>query len=131
MRVTNTHHIALVTGDLARLRDFYVETLGLPQIGAFPGGRVIFVAIGSTAIEIIARDGWVGTDTGGWQHLALEVEDVDAAYEELLAKGVAFHVLPKSVPDDAPLTRIAFFKDPDGNIVELYQPIGSRYPQGV
>lgn len=130
MRVTNTHHIALYTGDLARLREFYVDMLGLPQIGAFPGGRIIFIEIGGTAIELIAREGWSGTDTGSWQHLALEVEDVDAAYAELSALGIAFHVLPKSVPEEHPSARIAFFKDPEGNILELFQPLGGRYPQG-
>jgi catechol 2,3-dioxygenase-like lactoylglutathione lyase family enzyme len=38
MHVTGTHHIALFTSNLDRLRAFYVETLGLPQIGAFQAG---------------------------------------------------------------------------------------------
>ena len=130
MRVTGTHHVALYTGNLERLRDFYVDTLGLPQVGAFPGGRIIFIDAGSTAIELITREGWSGTETGSWQHLAFTVEDVDAAYHELTAKGIPFHVLPKSVPEDNPSVRIAFFKDPDGNILELFQPLGSHYPQG-
>ena len=130
MRVTGTHHVALFTDDLERLRAFYVDTLGLPQVGAFPGGRIIFLEAGSTSIELITRDNWAGTDTGSWQHLAFEVESTDDAYAELSEKGIAFHVLPKNVPEDAPQARIAFFRDPDGNNLELYQPIGSRYPQG-
>ena len=35
------------------------QTLGLPQVGAFPGGRVIFIEAGSTTIEMVTRDGWV------------------------------------------------------------------------
>ena len=130
MQVTGTHRIALFTSDLARLRAFYVGTLGLPQVGAFPGGKVIFIDAGSTAIELLARDAWTDSDTGNWQHLAFEVASVDDAYAELTAKGMAFHVTPKNVPEDAPLARIAFFRDPDGNNLELFQPIGSRYPQG-
>jgi catechol 2,3-dioxygenase-like lactoylglutathione lyase family enzyme len=130
MRVTGTHHVALTTADLERMRTFYVETLGLPQVGAFPGGRTIFIDAGSTTIELGTRDGWQGSDTGSWRHLAFEVADVDEIYSELTAKGIEFHVLPRNVPPDAPLCRIAFFRDPDGNDLELFQPIGSRYPQG-
>lgn len=125
MRVTGTHHVALFTADLERLRAFYVDTLGLPQIGAFPGGRVIFIDAGSTAIELCLREGWNASATGSWQHLAFEVESVDAIYEELTAKGISFRVLPK----DVPACRIAFFQDPDGNDLELFQPLGERYPQ--
>ena len=129
MQVTGTHHVALYTADLERLRRFYVETLGLPQVGAFPGGRVIFIDAGSTAIELISREGWAGSTTGSWQHLAFEVADVAATYAALTAQGITFHVLPKDVPEEAPSARIAFFKDPDGNILELFQPLGARYPQ--
>ena len=130
MRVTGTHHVALATGNLERLRAFYVETLGLRQVGAFPGGRVIFINVGSTTIEMLSRDNWVNSDAGNWRHLAFEVESVDEAYAELKALGVAFHVEPKDVPAESPLVRVAFFKDPDGNELELYQPIGTQYPQG-
>ncbi len=130
MRVTGTHHVALATANLERLRAFYVETLGLPQVGAFPGGRVIFIEAGSTTIEMVTRDNWVNSDAGNWQHLAFQVESVDDTYAELSALGIAFHVEPKDVPADAPLARIAFFKDPDGNNLELFQPIGNQYPQG-
>ena len=131
MRVTATHHVALWTGDLARLREFYVETLGLPQVGAFPGGRIIFIEAGSTTIEMIARDGWAPNQDGSWQHLCFEVESVDDVYAELSAKDIPFHVLPKDVGSDPVLARNAFFRDPDGNNLELYQPIGNRYPQGA
>lgn len=129
MRVTGTHHVALYTANLERLRAFYVDTLGLPHVGAFPGGRILFIDAGSTAIELIAREGWAGAATGSWQHLAFTVEDVDATYHELHAQGIAFHVLPKDVPEGAPSARVAFFKDPDGNILELFQPLGGHYPQ--
>jgi len=129
MRVTALHHVALVTNDLARLREFYVETLGLPQVGAFPGGKIIFIEAGSTTIELIGRDGWTPSQDGSWQHICFEVESVDDEYAELAAKGIPFRVLPKDVGADPVLARNAFFKDPDGNDLELYQPIGNRYPQ--
>jgi glyoxylase I family protein len=129
MRVRHTHHVALLTANFERIRDFYVNTLGLPVRGAFPGRNIVFVEAGSTTIEIVeslTRDS--GATAGGWDHLALEVPSVDAAYAELTALGIAFHVEPKDFPAEAPSVRIAFFRDPDGNALELVQPLGTRYP---
>ena len=128
MNITGTHHVALVTANFERLRAFYVETLGLPIVGAFAGRNIIFVEAGSTTIELIERSGQADAGSGGWSHLAFQVDDIDAVHAELAGLGIAFHVLPKDFPDDAPAVRIAFFKDPDGNDLELVQPLGSRYP---
>ena len=128
MRIVGTHHVALVTSDFARLRTFYVETLGLAQVGQFAGRNIIFIDAGPITIELIERDGDAPTSPGAWDHFAFEIADTDAAYAELTALGIPFHVLPKDFPEDAPKVRIAFFKDPDGNILELVQPLGSRYP---
>ncbi len=130
MHVTHTHHVALATARFERMRAFYVDVLGFPLRGAFPGHNIIFVDAGSTAIEIIEDPSRTPNSAaaGGWIHLALEVSDIDAAYAELSARGVPFHVQPKDFPKEAPSVRIAFFKDPDGNELELVQPLGARYP---
>jgi len=129
MRVTHTHHVALTTANFARVRDFYVDVLGFPVRGAFPGHNIIFVDAGSTTIELIEDTGKASAAVeGGWSHLALEVPDVDAAHAELSARGVPFHVQPNDFPPEAPSVRIAFFRDPDGNALELVQPLGARYP---
>ncbi len=132
MRILGTHHVALTTRGFERLRAFYVETLGLPVVGAFAGYHIVFLAAGSTTIELIEEEEpGAGSPHGphdGWNHLALEVEDVDAAYAELAARGVPFTVLPEDFPPEAPALRIAFLRDPDGNLVELVQPLSERYP---
>lgn len=127
MNIIGTHHVALLTSNFAQMQRFYTETLGMPIVGAFAGGKIIFLQAGSTTIELIDRANYTPL-VGGWDHLAFTVADVDAAYAELIALGVPFHVEPKNVPDPAE-ARIAFFKDPDGNILELFQPLGAAYPQ--
>jgi glyoxylase I family protein len=130
MRVEHTHHVAILTANFDRIRAFYVDVLGFPVRGAFPGRNIVFVDAGSTAIEIVEDTSRAPASVeGGWGHLALEVEDVDAAHVELAARGVPFHVQPMDFPADAPSVRIAFFRDPDGNALELVQPLGPRYPQ--
>lgn len=133
MQITGTHHVALFTRNFAGLRAFYEETLGLPVVGGFPGGTIIFLDAGSTTIELIDRSArseeHAHDNALGWAHFAFEVADVDAAYAELSAKGVEFHIPPKHNSDTNPSVRLAFFKDPDGNELELFQPLGGRYPQ--
>lgn len=144
MEFVGTHHIALKTANFAAMRSFYHSTLGLPLLGGFPGINTIFLSVGNATLELIeaapTQTGWRGAVDKvrrslhrrmdrGWHHLALEVADLDAAYAELSAKGVRFHVSPRAFPTAMPLARLAFIKDPDGNEVELYQPIGERYPQ--
>jgi catechol 2,3-dioxygenase-like lactoylglutathione lyase family enzyme len=135
MRVLGTHHVALTTRHFERLRAFYAETLGLPVVGGFAGHNIVFLVAGNTVIELIEDMGVATstdkeTKTGGWDHLALEVADVDAAYDELASRGVSFAVPPEDFPPApaTPTMRIAFLRDPDGNLVELVQPLGDRYP---
>ena len=129
MRILNTHHVAISTHNFARLREFYVETLGLPVVGGFDGHDIVFIEAGNTTIELIGEESPAAGRGGiGWHHLAWEVETVDESYAELSARGVPFHVLPEDFPPEAPSMRIAFFSDPDGNMLELIQPLGSRYP---
>jgi catechol 2,3-dioxygenase-like lactoylglutathione lyase family enzyme len=129
LHILATHHIALATMHFDRLREFYTETLGLPVLGGFPEQRILFLDAGTTAIEL-AEEAETERPAGacGWAHIALEVKDVDAAYTVLSARGVPFHIPPEDFPPDAPAVRIAFCTDPDGNVIELLQPLGSRYP---
>src|SRR6188768_3058132 len=101
MRILGTHHLALTTGRFELLRQFYVETLGLPVLGGFPEHEIVFVGAGSTAIEIIGEDTSPAaglddrTSRHGWHHLAWEVEDVDAAFAELVARGIPVQSPPE------------------------------------
>jgi catechol 2,3-dioxygenase-like lactoylglutathione lyase family enzyme len=128
MRIVSAHHVALYTSHFERLRDFYVKTLELPVRGEFSRYKILFLGAGETTIELTEEDRTPSGVTGGWNHLAWEVEDLDQAYAELTARGVSFHVPPEDFPPENPSMRIAFFTDPDGNILELIQPLAQRYP---
>ena len=133
MRIIGTHHIALLTPNFASLREFYVETLGLRVVGGFPGQNIVFIEAGNVLIELeeVAQQ---SEPTGsrdapgkpGWNHLAFEVDDVDAAYKYLTSLGIHFQVAPENFPEDAGSMRIAFFSDPDGNPIEILQPLVGR-----
>ncbi len=52
-----------------------------------------------------------------YDHIAFEVPDLDAAYNELCKKGFVFSTLP----EDAEGIRFAFFEGPDKIKIELMQ----------
>ncbi len=118
--ITKLDFVAIPSQDADRARRFYGETLGLRRD------------------EHADYEFWAGdTCLGIWEpeklgvpfqpqkngHLALHVEDVDAARAELEAKGVRF--LGDTL--DTGVCRMALFTDPDGNDLMLHH----RYaPQG-
>jgi glyoxylase I family protein len=127
VQIRSTHHIGMVTGQFERMRRFYVEVLGLAEAGGFPEHHIVFLDAGSTRIELLGQD--IGSDQeqrAGWHHLALEVDDVDAAFSTLTRCGVDVHSPPESFPPEAPVFRIAFLRDPDGNLLELIQQIADQ-----
>ncbi len=131
MNISGTHHVAIVTRDLTPLRHFYVDVLGLSVVGGIqrPGVNILFIGAGETAIELVENtsvDKAQGSGSG-WAHIALEVADLVAALAELLEQGIVFHIPPRDFPAQQPVMRLAFCKDPDGNDVELVQPLGPRY----
>lgn len=128
MHILGAHHIALKTANYVALREFYTTIIGLPVVGGFAGRNIIFLDLAGTTIELIEDTDTSALATRGWHHLAFEVADCDAAAAELRGHGIGFSMEPTSVPAAAPVTRIAFFADPDGNVLELYQPLGDRYP---
>ena len=110
------------------MKQFYTEVLGLEVVGKFVGKDIIFLQTGPLTIELVSRETHVAGTNGGWDHFAFEVDDIDAVAAELTAKGVVFHIPPFNFPENHAV-RIGFFKDPDGNPIELVQPLKGRYPQ--
>ncbi|MBI4495264.1 MAG: VOC family protein [Chloroflexi bacterium] len=53
--------------------------------------------------------------------LIFAVDDLDATVDQLRGRGVSFATEPQDRPDWA--IRTAHFRDPDGNLLELYSPL--------
>jgi glyoxylase I family protein len=119
MSIGHSHHIAMRSPNYEATKCFYTEILGFPIVGEFEGRNVVFIDIGGTTIELGKGDVEAGEPPkSGLMHLAFEVDDVDATFEELRAKGVEFTIEPRTPFGDL---RIAFFCDPDGNSLELFK----------
>jgi catechol 2,3-dioxygenase-like lactoylglutathione lyase family enzyme len=53
----------------------------------------------------------------GYNHIGLEVENLEAAFAALSARGYSFFMPPTDIPD----LRIAFFRGPEDIVIELVQ----------
>ena len=125
--IKGIEHVAVVTTDVERAARFYTEVLGFREVGRLEtshSGTLVFVGLNGTTVELFgngkARSS-SGGDEVGYKHICLRVDDVDAEYARLKSLGVDFHMEPATV--DAGL-RIAFFRDPAGNPIELMQHPG-------
>ena len=130
---TRFHSIAatvLFVKDVAKCLTFYRDTLGLQVINSDPDSvafqmenQYMLLLEFSAAADLIRSDANMLSVKGGPRVLLVTgVEDVDAAYEALLAKGVTFLRPPTDQPWGL---RTAHFADPEGNIWEINQSIGS------
>jgi catechol 2,3-dioxygenase-like lactoylglutathione lyase family enzyme len=106
--------VSVPVSDQDRAIAFYTRTLGfeLRTENTFAEGmRWIEVApIGSTTSLTLVT--WFeAMAPGSLQGVVFAVDDVQATYEELRAKGVPFEFAPREMPGGLQ----AVFRDPDGN----------------
>ena len=111
----------LAVRDLDAAARFYEQTLGLSRAGAEDDEAIVFES-GDTTINVY-RSSFAGTNKA--TALTWTVDDVEDVVRTLKAKGVEFehYDLPETrregdvhVADDV---RVAWFKDPDGNILSV------------
>ena len=129
---TDFQHVTVSVSDVKRSLTFYRDLLGFPVLGRLyytnAIGLVIdFLDIGNNGIleifsftkaptkpsEFIYDDLQVGL-----RHIAFRVKNVDAMAGRLKQAGVEFTLNPV---DAVGGVRIAFFKDPDGTLVEIME----------
>lgn len=121
----------LFVRDLAACTTFYRDTFGLPIIESDPdsvsfrlGDQYFLLLEVSAAARLLGEEGHALNIEGGPRGLlAVGVEDVDATYEALKAKGVLFLRPPTNQSWGL---RTAHFADPDGHLWEINQPIASQ-----
>jgi len=111
----------LAVKDLGEAARFYEQTLGLSRAGA-EGNEVIVLKSGDTTINVY-RSSFAGTNKA--TALTWPVDDVEDVVRTLKSKGITFehYDLPNMrregdvhVSGDV---KVAWFKDPDGNILSV------------
>jgi len=106
--------------DLSRAREFYEEALGLSPED--PGAHLVTYRTGDSLL-FVYRSEFAGTNRA--TTLTWMVDDVDAEARDLKRRGVTFehYDLPGTTREGAVHVgggrRVAWFRDPDGNILSI------------
>ncbi len=118
--------ITIFTEDLARSRDFYVQTFGKSVIfedensAVFKFGETVINVLAVSAAPELVTPGTVAPAGGGIRAvMSVEVTDVDAVCTELAQRGVPLLNGPMNRPWGL---RTASFTDPGGHVWEIAQP---------
>ena len=116
MNVTGVDFITVPTTNFERADQFYGDVLGLErskQWGSMPAREF---ETGSLTVAVMQSDAFGQEFRPHGHPIALHVDDVAAAREELESKGVEF------VADtiDSGVCHMAIFSDPDGNALMFH-----------
>ena len=120
--------------DLDRARAFYAERLGLEPAEEREGGLRYVCAAGEFALFESA-----GAASGEHTQMSWEVEDIEATVRELRSRGVVFEAydvpglktvdgiadIEGNYPSKGTAERGAWFRDSEGNLLGIGQPIRS------
>lgn len=143
INIQRFRHVALVVRDLDRMVEFYTRLLGLKLKRTFEieseefrkgigvedakaKGAHLMVPDSNVEIELIQFDQSENEETSvanmtGYRHIAFIVDDLEKSFETLKENGIEFVSEPITVtePESVRGFQFVYFRDPEGNIVEL------------
>ncbi len=120
------HHIAIISSDWEKAREFYMEKLGFelinevyrPEIGDY----LRMLRQGDTVLELFIKPNYpervTNPEAKGLRHLAFHVERIEPAVVWLNGMGIETEPIRE---DKCNGGRFTFFKDPDGLPLELHE----------
>ncbi|MBP0047813.1 lactoylglutathione lyase [Marinobacterium sp. AK62] len=124
-------HTMYRVSDLEKSLAFYTEVLGMRLLRRkdYPEGKFTLAFVGygdeseNTVLELTHNWDTSGYDLGnGYGHIAIEVDDVYQACEDIKARGGEVVREAGPMKNSTSGTILAFVKDPDGYLIELLSP---------
>ena len=120
------HHIAVISSDWEKAREFYIEKLGFQMIREVyrpaQNDWLRMLRQGETTLELFIRPDAPqrvnNPEAMGLRHLAFRVEDAVAAAAWLNARGIETEPIREDLVNGGKFT---FFKDPDGLPLEIHE----------
>ena len=110
--------------DLERSLAFY-RAVGYTELGTVPfddGSKLVWLKLSgetSVSLELVHRPTAGPVETGGFEHLAIEVESLSSTVERLTAAGLQPGAPEYPGGPDGPAT--SWLVDPDGYRIELVE----------
>jgi catechol 2,3-dioxygenase-like lactoylglutathione lyase family enzyme len=123
MDVERVDFVSFLTQDIPRAKRFYAETIGL-EIET-EGEHDLEFRAGQVTLDVFDPSSIGQPFAPSPAGLALRVPDVAASRAELEAKGVEFDGETR----DTGVCHMAFFRDPDGNLLMLHRRY-APFPEG-
>lgn len=129
MTVRRIDNVGVAVRDVAAVAAFFADRVGLaverhpeadpPAAVVTVGDAYLYVFQTSGEPAGAAREPALVANRPGVDHVSFTVDDVDAAYAEMSARGVAF--LAEPATDEGWGIRLAPFRDPEDNLYFLVQ----------
>ncbi|MBU6266495.1 MAG: VOC family protein [Sphingomonadales bacterium] len=150
--VQGVHHIGVSVPDIVRAREFYIDILGgveevaplvwqdnpfIDAVVGLPGSAAnqFIVRLGNTHIEVFEyhqprsapQDPDRGVNNFGYTHFAVQVDDIGACYQRIVAAGLRVHTPPMleaitTHPDGSKTGYAATYcRDFFGNVFEIME----------
>ena len=114
MKIRGTDFVMFEVSDLAAAARFYRDALGLPQ--EIYSEEYKWAEFNCGNVTLSLKGGATVVEGGTGVRLALAVDDVEAAYAELQAKGARL----VSRPQNHGVCQSLEVLDPDGNVIILH-----------
>jgi len=126
MYLNRQHHIAIISSDFPKAKEFYIDKLGFELIREVyrpeQDDYLRMLRQGDTVLELFikpdAPQRVTNPEAQGMRHLAFHVEDIEPAVAWLNGMGIETEPIRE---DKCNGGRFTFFKDPDGLPLELHE----------
>jgi len=127
MKIKSIHHVAILTDDYQRSKEFYTAVLGFTILGETyreerRSYKLDLAINGLYQIELFSfpefKERQSFPEAKGLRHLAFAVDNIEEAVNELISKKVNVQAIRT---DELTNKRFCFFYDPNGQPLELYE----------
>jgi len=127
MKIKAIHHIAILTDDYEKSKEFYTGVLGFTILAETyreerRSYKLDLAINGNYQIELFSfpefKERQSFPEAKGLRHLAFAVDDIEEAVNELILKKVNLQGIRT---DELTNKRFCFFYDPNGQPLELYE----------
>ncbi len=126
LAIKKLEHVGIMVKNLDISQDFYQNILGLDFLDRYHANPEVELAFlgeketGQVYVELIAEKNDDFSDVGNVNQLAFTVDNIEEEVERL--KSLGFPFFTEEILELNGKSRYIFFKGPDGEKLELFQP---------
>lgn len=118
-KIKGLAHIGIFVKDMQTSVQFYRDTLGFQVTDTC--NNLCFCNIGTCLLELVEIRDYKPRTAGQVDHIAVEVENIEALCDELRARGVKMPDKIGEMPHLLGGVKNIFFEGPDGERIEFFE----------